>query len=270
MARYIRRRNTTFRRPVKRIFRRKTNTRVFRKRPRKMRRIPRYKGSARRAYGIGDHRIVKCVYRAQIPINPPVDQTAVQSASVPICINSAWDPWTGVTGNYNRTVAGYHLYSKMYSRYAVLGAKITATFRPVVVGTADYPFKVILKKYLSTEGTSMANWPQYCSDPDSVTGDLVSSPKQPTQRTLTMKYSPYKEFGIRDITDTAYSDGIFANIDSDPTRKYYVLPLTQCTFGNLNGPQNWVVDVVLRQTVMFTDRKDLTNLPAAADVIQDI
>lgn len=253
-------------RPSKRMRIWKRSRRVTKRRFSRVKRAGRV--SMQRGYGFGDTKVVYCKWVATAALAPQQAQ-AVLTADTAILVNSAYDPWSGVAGAYNVTAAGFDLHAKIYDRYIVLGAKLVATFRPVVTGASDYPFKVGLRHSDTSAMGSYITWQQCATDPDTITRTMVSTPKSQTRCTVVAYYSPRKQYGIKDARDTSFANGISAAVNANPTKTHYCIPWYQCQYGNLAAVQNWEVEYKLYQKVLFTDRKDMLQLAGADSLIQD-
>lgn len=270
MATYQRRRPSLYSRGAKRRRIYKKTRYVFKRKARRFYR--RRTSSVKRGYGFGDFKNVYCRWVAIENVGVGVDQSNV-SKGTGILINSPYDPWSGIIGSYNVSAAGFDLYSRLYSRYIVLGAKLVCTFRSLTKGTADgdIPFKVgLFKCDASTINSAYNNWAMLATDPDTVCKTFVPSTKQKTSVTLTIKYSPRKEFNIKDPKDAAQCTGVGAATNSNPSRTIYVIPWLQSIYSaTLNESQTWMVEYKLYQKVMFSDRNIMGILSHPDNLVQD-
>lgn len=273
MATYKRKRAPLYSRAAKRRRLYKKARRII---SRKRRRISRSVISAgRMSYGFPERKVVRCKWIGMETISVAATTQLTITGLTGIQMGSAYDPWQGITGQFNVTPAGFDLHSQIYNRYIVLGAKLVATFRPTTFNTNDIfdtPFKVGLKKNtMATLGT-LSTWAEASTDPDTKVKTLIASRARPSSATVVMTYSPRKEYGIKDIRDALLTTtGANAQVNGNPTFGTFAIPWYQCFGTNnvINYAQEWIVEFKLYQKVLFYDRKDLGGLANADSLIQD-
>lgn len=268
MGAYKRRRSISRARPFKR---RRLYKKARRSKARAVRRFNARKSTlidTRRAFGFGQTRIVQCRWVATENMTVGTLQVATQTYT-PIRLNNAYDPWSGLSGTFNVTVAGFKLYAQMYKSYAVLGAKLITTFRPLTTLPQDKPFKVGVRK-LATGVNSMPalynQWQQHCTDPDSKVKNLIASNKAPSYARVVTTYSPRKEFGIKDPKDNLIMLGSYVN--SGPPNQITAVPFLQCIDGDLSAACYWQIEHLLLQRILFFDRNDIMALKSEDAMIQ--
>lgn len=260
---YKRRRSYRAARPSKR---RRTARVVRRTRRRQYRRMYGRVSSFRansRSYGIGDNKVIRCRWVGTENISVLASQI-VPYTGTPVLINSAYDPWSGITGTHNLSAAGFALYATMYSRYIVVGAKLVCTFHPMgVINSLDEVMAVGLLKNGSTSSitSTYGDWSKLVTDPDCNSKTIVPSTKNTAAVTVVMTYSPRKEFGIKDPKDAAINSyGPGAAVNGNPTQAIYVHPWIHSKVGNIQANQTWSVDYKLYQKVLFTNRNNLGSI----------
>lgn len=274
MATYKRRRSIASSRPFKRHRSKMYKRRRFvgKRRYRVPRRLFSSRKAARKSYGFGDSKVVYCKWFGMDHFAPQADAVAPVTLNS-IMLNSIYDPYTGVLGEFNVTSAGYKLYSKIYARYIVLGAKLVTTFRCISKPTKDLLFKPFVRKARTT-GLSTAlsggGWAVLQSDPDIKMKSYVTSASSPRSVTIVQTYSPRKEFGVKDPRDTTLGDqGIAAAMGYNPSKAVYATAGEMCADqAAMTELQNWSVEYRLYQKVLFFDRDNIGAL--TDDVIQDL
>lgn len=182
--------------------------------------------------------------------------------------NSIYDPWGGVVGWMNQQTGGASWYTTMYSRYKVLGAKLTVTMRtpenyqaPVENDPLPIPSAVFLPSLkwgirLDNDNTidTQHGWEQFAMD--SRTKMRTYNPRMLSGQTIIQKYSLKKEFGAQ--MDHSVLE---AATGADPSGLVYMVPWMQV----LDQSTPAIVSIAgcleykLEQFVEFSRRKDLTT-----------
>jgi len=263
MAAYKRRRSISRARPYKRRRLYKKNRRIAKRAARRIKYRLSSLRDTKRAFGFGERKIVNCRWVGIESFTCPTSQL-VATNFTSVRLNNAYDPWTGLTGNYNVQAAGFKLYATMYKSYVVLGAKLITTFRPITTLSQDKPFKVGLRK-LNEGGTTMptsySQWYHHATDPDSVSKNLIMSNKRNTACRVVMTYSPRKEFNVKNVGDAASSSyGISAYTNSGPSHAVNCIPWLQSTDGDCTATTFWQIEHLLLMRIMFFDRNELMSL----------
>jgi len=230
----------------------------------------------KRNYGIGDSKLVRLVWSGEETVSVSASTYTNSTACTAIQVNSAYDPWNGITGTYNVTPGGFDLYSKLYNRYIVIGAKLVVTFRFNTTNASDQFntwYKVGLHKATTSTLGYIDSWEKAASDPDSVTRNVVAIRQVPTRATVKMNFSVRKEYGVKDLRDQLLTTtGANAPVSGNPTFGMYVTPWWQPVGdgGIVNYAQKIYVEYHLYQSCLFYDRRDMGDLAAADSVIQGI
>lgn len=229
-----------------------------------------------RSYGFRDSKLVRCNWSAEETQVVYSGTFTAAYACTGIQVNSAYDPWTGVTGTYNVTVGGFDLHAQLYNRYIVVGAKLIVTFRFDTTNPSDQfntLYKVGLHKHTTNSLGYILSWEKAQSDPNSVVRSVVAIRQVPTRATVKMNFSLKKEFGLKDIRDQLLTTtGANASVSASPTFGMFVVPFYQ-PVGNggiLQYDQKIYVEYRLLQSVLFYDRKDIGSLNASDSLIQGI
>lgn len=270
---YRRKRSQVYKR-TRRVYKRRYN-RSRRAKEARFRRISRIRG-----FGFGDSKVIHCRWVAVEGATVAQGAMVTLQSMTPILLNSAYDPWSGITGVHNTTAAGFDLHAQIYNRYMVLGAKLVVTFRPHLTSVENTDaivssYKVGIHKAPSSSvpmGT-LAHWAQCATDPDTVTKTMVVHLSEKTQVSCVMTYSPRREWNAKDSRDLLVTTGgPNSVVTSNPTFTMYATAWFQnCdndAVNHFNG--DWNIEYKLYQKVLFYDRKDVNTLPDVASLVQDI
>lgn len=256
----------------------RTSLRRFHKRRRLSTKLGRNFG-----YGVGNEKVVKCKYTGVVNYSYPANVSTMNTMgnSSIIFLNSPYDPDYSSTGTFNLSSAGYKLWSKLFSNYVVLGAKVIYTLRlkkPFVytsstttatqVNSGNRAFKWGVKIDDDASISGYTNWQEIWSDPWNKSRTLGPQPVFGSRSsTIVQKFSPRKFFGIKDVRD---DDIAGAGVGSNPTRPAYSIPWIQ-PLDQVDSDGNAVdfqLEITLYQTVLFRRPKDYSNLNSADALIE--
>lgn len=187
-----------------------------------------------------------------------------------IKMNDPYDPWGGATGFCNKSAAGYKLYAQLYHRITVIGAKLVATIRlgsVINLNATSYdssasvaypPLKWGVK--LDDDGDistyTASSWLAMASDPDNKHATYQPGVDGSKSQTLTVKYSPYRMFGVKDVKDELETLGALSG--GHPTKICYAVPWRQpINTTTYQGNIAYFVSYRLYMTCLLTEPFDL-------------
>lgn len=258
-------------RPFKRARTMRKLRKVYKRKPRhSRRRFSKKKGSGfSRNFSFPKSKSIQCKYNAAYAnISPGNAGVLGFSNTYTTRANSPYDPEYGATGGFNQKAAGYTLWANLYDHYTVVSSKITYIWRQaqtlaVGVNAADIKCGIKLNDASSFTGTT---WVALADDPSTVVGTLHCTADNKGYCKLTKYFSAKKFFGLSHPMDN--KDEIGAGIGSNPSDIAYFIPFWQdAAIGTQTGV-TFNLEIKATYNVVFTERKDISNLPAAAALDQ--
>lgn len=197
----------TYKRKSRRVYRRAY--RAVRKKTSRM-----YK-----SYGFFNKRTsVTHVWRGTAPVS--VTSGGFIDFSIPIRLNSVFDPWVGLTSAINTVANGYDLYHSLYGRYCVTGAKCYVTMRQrtcprphthIISGGSGTVAVTPWQNPIIKWGTNVQEtypyvpagaglWIQAAADPNTKMKTIQPNVNGNAKSTIVHKWSARKWFGTKDLT----------------------------------------------------------------------
>lgn len=283
---YKRRRGTLAVRPTKRrrTFMRKRRRILRRRSSRQIRRKFRVSRGINN-FGFPKRKLVRMSW---VGVTTKAFTGAGLSYGTSLKVNSPYDPWNGVTGTFNKSAAGFKLYSEIYQVCTVIGAKLVATVRTQKVinlnsainGTTaftaaqvelpSFKWGVKLDRDNDISSYTSTGWHAMITDPDCRFTTHVPSVGAGEQSRVVVKYSPKKMFSLRNITDTTQYSCVGQN---NPSIIAYAVPwfqtLDESTY---QGNVTYDVEYSLRMICLLTEPYDFGLIGATSssyDVIQN-
>lgn len=198
-------------------------------------------------------------------------------------LNYPYDPWHKATGAFNQVSAGYTLYSKLYGKCTVLGAKLVSILRMNNVKTtantsgvsgacsttADYNWPPMRFGVITSDSssTSYLSYIGACDDPATKSKTFCPSANGTSKCVVVTKLSPRKFFGFVDPTEDELSFPTGA--PTTPVRTAYAIPFLQSLDQSTDHDCKWWgIEYHLTMLVRMSEMLPIGYLNSADALIQ--
>lgn len=202
----------------------------------------------RKVFGFPDSLVTKLKYSDLITLT----STSNSLARYVFQLNNVYDPDYSSIGHQPMF---FDQYTPIYSRYVVLGAKLTASFSPIAntISTAQPSGPLIIgiiEDYQTTLAATNVSW--LMESNNSTTAFLNNAVGGNNVKTISCTYSPQQSLGI-----SPEDDGVASAVNSGPARQYYANVVMTET--GLASPSSCNVKVDIEFTVRFFNQKDIAQ-----------
>lgn len=202
----------------------------------------------RKIYGFPDTLVTKLKYSDLITLT----STANGLARYVFQPNNVYDPdYSGI----GHQPMFFDQYTPIYSRYVVLGAKLTASFSPIAntISTAQPSGPLIVGIFEDFDTSLVAsNISWLMESNNSTTAFLNNAVGGNNVKTLSCTYSPRQSLGV-----SPEDDVVSAAVTAGPARPYYTNVFMTET--GLGSPSSCNVKVDIEFTVRFFNQKDVAQ-----------
>lgn len=204
----------------------------------------------RRIYGFPDTLVTKLKYSDLITLT----STANSLARYTFQINNLYDPDYSGTGHQPMF---FDQYTPIYSRYVVLGAKLTASFSPIAntISTAQPSGSLVVGIFEDYDTSFVAtNISWLMESNNSTTAFLNNANGGNNVKTMSAMYSPQQSLGVSPEDDVVSA---LVSTAAGPARGYYTNVFMTET--GLGSPSSCNVKVDIEFTVRFFGQKDVAQ-----------
>lgn len=201
----------------------------------------------RNVYGFADNLVVKLCYSDVINLT----STLSSIAKYAFRMNSCFDPDFTGTGHQPTY---YDIYTQIYQKYHVLGAKLWVEFtlQPNAIATAQPSGPVIVGLINDDDGTPASGLTTLMESSKSISRFLGNALGGPDIIRMGITYVPLRDTGLPDSDDT-----VGAGTGANPSLSYFGSLFA--TEQGLASPTSVMCKIRLEQTVRFHEIRDLVG-----------